>query len=598
MAPWRDETVLQASAIPGVPKAVRIALAKDRGCVLDAEGRVYCWGDNAKRAAVPVLTDARVEPATLVDGVSDAVEIALTGDASCARTRAGTVVCWGILPTGLHRGPARVIDGDAVQLVAGGLEHRARLADETLRCWPRPLGMDIEEGAAPGGVVQPKLDAVVGLTSSAAGTCAWSWDGTAHCWGSFACGQGASLSRGPCLGQGTGQLAVSQLDVCGSNLDGAVSCTASPAKLPFYPHEVTLFPPGRDAPRSLSLPPTRQLVADDNQICALGVDDEVRCWAPETGVHALPTLVERDAAASLMRPQQGCVRNENATVACSYDGSASELVRDASGTPIHVTRLVRGEQLGVTSRGELVAWPPPPPERVVRFDSFRGAQYAITAGGQLRPWPRSSPTVVERHGTWGPGVLVPGVGGLVDVVHARGALYALLADGRVAYERCADRGCRPTADLTRRTVEGIAGARAIAASGEAVCAITDDGVRCFPAVGPEESVPVPPTPIAGIGAGTAIAAGQGHFCAIVDGGGAACWGQATQGQLGDGTLDSRAEGRRVPDLTDVVELHLADWSSCAKLRDGSFRCWGNFGESTAPASRRIVRVTGLHEDVP
>jgi alpha-tubulin suppressor-like RCC1 family protein len=72
----------------------------------------------------------------------------------------------------------------------------------------------------------------------------------------------------------------------------------------------------------------------------------------------------------------------------------------------------------------------------------------------------------------------------------------------------------------------------------------------------------------------AIAAGDGHACALLEGGTVRCWGYNSQGQLGVGDTQDRLRPTAVVGLEGVVQLALADSSSCALLANGTARCWG------------------------
>ena len=84
----------------------------------------------------------------------------------------------------------------------------------------------------------------------------------------------------------------------------------------------------------------------------------------------------------------------------------------------------------------------------------------------------------------------------------------------------------------------------------------------------------------------AIDGGQGHTCAVLEDGGVQCWGLNNSGQLGDGTLDSRAApvdvcaagngpacvgGSR---LTGIVDIAAGFAHTCALTDEGGVLCWG------------------------
>lgn len=68
--------------------------------------------------------------------------------------------------------------------------------------------------------------------------------------------------------------------------------------------------------------------------------------------------------------------------------------------------------------------------------------------------------------------------------------------------------------------------------------------------------------------------GNGHTCALTATGGVLCFGSNDTGQLGDGTITHRSMPTPVAGLTDVVELALGNSHSCARKSDGTVFCWG------------------------
>ncbi|MEC8340175.1 MAG: putative Ig domain-containing protein, partial [Candidatus Thermoplasmatota archaeon] len=103
-----------------------------------------------------------------------------------------------------------------------------------------------------------------------------------------------------------------------------------------------------------------------------------------------------------------------------------------------------------------------------------------------------------------------------------------------------------------------------------------------------------------------IAGGRYHTCAIVDNGSVACWGGNSDGQLGDGTTNSRS----TPTLTDslgvgrtAVQVATGDYFTCVMLDNDEVKCWGDnqYGQlgdgtttdKTSPPSSAITFPTGL-----
>ena len=96
----------------------------------------------------------------------------------------------------------------------------------------------------------------------------------------------------------------------------------------------------------------------------------------------------------------------------------------------------------------------------------------------------------------------------------------------------------------------------------------------------------------------AIAAGDGHTCALRDDGTVSCWGGNSAGQLGDGTTTFRATPDSVIGLTNVVAIAAGNQHSCALRADGTVRCWGRndvgqLGDGTRTNRLTSVAVSGL-----
>ena len=94
-----------------------------------------------------------------------------------------------------------------------------------------------------------------------------------------------------------------------------------------------------------------------------------------------------------------------------------------------------------------------------------------------------------------------------------------------------------------------------------------------------------PTVNLGTGASViAIKAGSGSTCALLDGGNIKCWGNNNFGQLGlgDGLRRGAQSGEMGDALPSVqlgagrtaVELSAGGWHYCARLDNGSTKCWG------------------------
>ena len=102
----------------------------------------------------------------------------------------------------------------------------------------------------------------------------------------------------------------------------------------------------------------------------------------------------------------------------------------------------------------------------------------------------------------------------------------------------------------------------------------------------------------------AIAVGNRHACAITVDAVVRCWGQKNYGQLGDGETDSDTNsdndyylfGPVEADLHDADALSAGSGTTCARLTDGTTRCWGygydgQLGNGESSDSATPVEVT-------
>ena len=101
--------------------------------------------------------------------------------------------------------------------------------------------------------------------------------------------------------------------------------------------------------------------------------------------------------------------------------------------------------------------------------------------------------------------------------------------------------------------------------------------------------------------GTAVGVCTGHYhtCALLSDGTVKCWGQNTNGQVGDGTTTN-------PRLSPVsvalggapLQLRCGYKHTCAILPDGAVKCWGDndygqLGDGTTTSRATPTVVPGL-----
>jgi len=132
---------------------------------------------------------------------------------------------------------------------------------------------------------------------------------------------------------------------------------------------------------------------------------------------------------------------------------------------------------------------------------------------------------------------------------------------------------------------------------------TDGAVDVFSAAGSTHVIvdvlgwfpddgPAAPGTVAG------VSAGGFHSCARLDDGTARCWGLNEDGQLGNGSTTSSLVPTQVAGLSGVQTIAAAGYHTCALLQTGAVRCWGynengQLGNGTKTSSSFPVAVTGV-----
>jgi len=134
------------------------------------------------------------------------------------------------------------------------------------------------------------------------------------------------------------------------------------------------------------------------------------------------------------------------------------------------------------------------------------------------------------------------------------------------------------------TAPGIEDATAVAVGVSYACVLLEDHtIRCWGAnyrgqLGDgTTSMAQTPVVVAGIDNATQVAAGYTHSCAVLADHTVRCWGQGDSGQLGDGLRQNSDRPVVVTGIDNATAVDVGYYHSCALLADHTMRCWGSNG---------------------
>jgi hypothetical protein len=87
--------------------------------------------------------------------------------------------------------------------------------------------------------------------------------------------------------------------------------------------------------------------------------------------------------------------------------------------------------------------------------------------------------------------------------------------------------------------------------------------------------------VAGLHDVVQVGGGLSHACALLEDGHVACWGENGNGQLGVPSIPvATLTPTLVPGLTGVAQIEVGGSTTCARLTDGTVKCWGFIGSGT------------------
>ncbi len=136
---------------------------------------------------------------------------------------------------------------------------------------------------------------------------------------------------------------------------------------------------------------------------------------------------------------------------------------------------------------------------------------------------------------------------------------------------------------TTGTVDFVVPVEAISAGSSSTYALLQDGTVKAWGVGVQGQIGdgfyvnrLTPVPVSGLSGVRSVASGStaNHACAIRSDGSLACWGYNSNGQIGDGTLTSRAEPVAVSSAQQFAQVAAGGLHTCAINLAAQVYCWG------------------------
>jgi len=613
-------------AVSGLGSGVAaIAVGGSFSCALTTAGAVKCWGKNASGALGDGTTTDRSQPVP-VSGLSSgviAIAASHSDEFACALTTAGTVQCWGANNHGQlgddtnidHYTPVIVGDMNDSVAIAVGDEHACALNSAgALYCWGRNDSGQLGDSTSPEHSIRTQVSGLgSGVTAIAAGaahTCALTAGGP-MCWGSNQSNQlGDFTSQGSSKpiavkgldsSSGIVSIVAGNLHTCVLNTTGDMRCWGHNGDSQLGNGTVS-GPPEEPAPvvglygrvstpvlgTSYGLVGT--LALGTSNLCVLLTEGTAQC----AGDDAYGQIGDGKAGgAGVATPNFVGVRGLNAAataIATNY-GAACALTTNGA------------QCWGNNSFGQLGNGSTANSSTPVAVNNLEASAVAIAIGGghacalttqygSVKCWGDNASGELGNGG--GANSSTPVVVSGLDRVASIAAGYhhsCAVREDAIDYGRVYCWGgnehgqlgngstsdsATPVASPTRNINYVTAGdyhTCALAAGGQVLCW---GGNRYGQLGNGSTTDSSSPVEVKGFGdVPLQIVAGEIHTCVLAQNGIVWCWGDNSEGQLGDGTTVQHTTPVAVPGLSGVVSIAAGGYNTCALTAANELRCWGS-----------------------
>lgn len=571
----------------------------------------------------PLVQEAMANETSITyPALAHGYDISLGATSACAVESAGTILCWGKntngqLGNGLtvdSRTPVRVIGiTDAIAVSVGGASACAILADSSVSCWGSGANGQFGDGTT-NGSLSPKpigLSNVKSLSVGTTSSCAVIQDSSVKCWGDNFWGQSGMGSVGGIRTitavsglSGVASVSVQGGAVCVVLEDGQVKCWGSNKYLILGTTSLSYS----TRPLALTnISGVSKIALGVKNACAVLRSGLVKCWGDNasgqlgdgTNLNSAYPLVIPDIQNALMVSVGGlsaCANLADGSVKCWGSNSWGQLgdgTKVASSMPTQVVGLKDSVQVALSPNASgsvcSVSWD--------AKTNCWGGDPLLFANGIIRTessLPADTLLETQRVEATSRSLTIAWVSALTEnpgtldgyFVRYRSedagswkSLEIPLSAGRSVHLEDLESNTRYRVEISPIDGPGVTHTMVVYAS-----TLGTDNDRTSLAFGRQ------------------VSAGSTFSCAALDDGRVQCWGQNTNGQLGDGTHISAIQPVTVSQISSAQTVSAGRNSACAVLFSGEVQCWGSntygiLGGPEALDSAIPVVVSGLSSAV-
>jgi alpha-tubulin suppressor-like RCC1 family protein len=555
-------------------------------CALVNSGRVFCWGPGQLGQLGNGTTTGSSVPVQ-VFGITTAVGVSAGSDHSCAVLQGGTIRCWGLGNFGqLGNGgtanrllPVEVSGiTTAIGVMAGRGHSCAVLQGGSVQCWGDGTDGQLGNGGNSNSTVPVNVSDVftaVSVTGGAWHSCAMLQGGTVQCWGRGTEGQ---LGNGTFLSSAVPVVVSTLTSAVHVSAGGLFSCAALDSGAVrcwgynFFGQLGNGSTVWSSVPVAVTGIATASGVsANSAHSCALLASGAVQCWGAgdsgrlgngDTAHSAVPVTVSNVSTAVRLATGEshGCVMLDSGAAQCWGSGDGGRLGNGGTAdslVPVDVSNL----SLRTLASAQAVSSALPGGTRVLSA-VFTGNGQLAASTGTTNHTVTTTDTATTLTSSPNPSDFGEAVT-LTALVDARGRP---AATGTVSFQ---DGGTEfALATLTAMGIgvadvsAGSAHSCALANSGQVFCWGQGSNGRLGNGDTADSAVPVP---VSGHHRRGQRFGGWSPQLRGAAGGGVQCWGLGSSGQLGNGGTADSAVPVPVSGITDAVSVAAGSNHSCAVL---------------------------------